>query len=389
MEFLLIILIIIFLANTIRVIAKNSRDWKKAQLRAYDTDEYANNTEDNKIKSKKEVNSNSIQEKECTKKEFKGLHHEKTSTSIVNSMVPVTISQKDILPAEKKDNEEENKDSKPVSTINDKVQEMNKQGKAITANVESPSDDGLYVDEGHKHSDADDVYADEDNSDADDLEDDDLNDDDIDDTELEDDDLDETELEDDDLDDEYDDYDEDLDDVYDDTDDEDFDDELDDDDLSTDEENIDFEDEADKSTRLLKKKAKIERLRRRKILRRRKQMEEREKLEANNEVDEEALPDYEGLYLPFDYSYDEEEYGLSEDYDDDELKEIAEDRINMHHGVKRFYSNREGEYIERWYGCYYHASDIIKRSWGYTGLDSSAVPYKVPYSRKWRRSQRR
>ena len=87
--------------------------------------------------------------------------------------------------------------------------------------------------------------------------------------------------------------------------------------------------------------------------------------------------------------YDEEEYQFtSADYDDRELKEIAEDRMRMYHGVSHFYSDREGEEIVRWKGEYYHDSDIIRRSWGYTCLASGASPYKVPYSRKWRRSRK-
>ena len=84
--------------------------------------------------------------------------------------------------------------------------------------------------------------------------------------------------------------------------------------------------------------------------------------------------------------YDEVEYSFtSADYDDRELKEIAEDRMRMYHEVSRFYSYREGKEIVRWKGEYYNGFDIKRRSRGYTCLVIGACPYIVSFS--IRRSQ--
>lgn len=392
MELLLIILLIIFLVNTIRVIGRNSRDWRKAQLAASDADKTADTTAGNKINTiKTNDESHAVQGKST---ESSGAEPEclrqKETTSIANSTAPVSISLKDTLQADTNDNAEEVKTTKQVEhAVNDDTKETDYQGEIGKDSVESSGDNANDIVSDDDHLSTDDLYADEVESDEDDSDEDNFNEDDIDDDDLDDDDYDDMDEND------YDDEDYDFDDDEEDLDeDEDLDDELLDDELSDEDALLD-EDDADEVSKRSKKKVKIRRMRRQKLLRKRKQMEEKAeqeekaKLEADKEEDDKELPDYDGLYLPFNYSYDEEEYGLSEDYDDDELKDIAEDRMKMHHGVKRFYSYREGEYIERWDGSYYHESDIIKRSWGYTGLDSRAVPYKVPYSRKWERSRKR
>ncbi|WP_262280923.1 hypothetical protein [Hallella absiana] len=391
MELLLIILLIIFLVNTIRVIGKNSRDWRKAQLAASDADKAADTTAGNKINTIKDDVSHSAQDKSTENSAVEPeCLRQKQTTSIANSTAPVSISLKDTLQADTEDNAEEVKDTKQVErAVNDDTKETDHQGEIEKGSVESSDDKANDILNEDDHLDADDLYADGVESDEDDSDEDNFNDDELDDDELDDDDYDDM-----DEDDYYDDEDYDFDDDEEDLDeDEDLDDELLDDELSDEDALLD-EDDADEVSKRSKKKAKIRRMRRQKLLRKHKQMEEKAeqeekaKLEADKEEDNKELPDYDGLYLPFNYSYDEEEYGLSEDYDDDELKDIAEDRMKMHHGVKRFYSNREGEYIERWDGSYYHESDIIKRSWGYTCLANGACPYKVPYSNKWRRSRK-
>lgn len=59
------------------------------------------------------------------------------------------------------------------------------------------------------------------------------------------------------------------------------------------------------------------------------------------------------------------------------MKEIAEDRMRMYHGVSHFYSYREGEEIVRWKGEYYHASDIKRKSGAIRVLPVAHVPLRL------------
>lgn len=371
MEALLIILMIIFIMNMFRVIVKDSRDWRKAQRSGSKNEGTVKDSigeEANTIKSKRNDDVNSISV-------TRNVDGTLDSGSPSNTLQASTYA----------DTKKAAKDSETASGIcNDASSEINKQEKAgkdssdssvapnnIGVEDELRTDNDLYEDE--NESDDDDEEFDDDDiyDDEDDIYDDDDDDLDYEDYEYEDD------LDDDDSDDEVCDDDE--------FDDDDIDN---DDELDSDEKEVDDDDEPEKAPKSLKKKAKLRKMRRRRLLRKRRQLEE-EKRQKDDSAEEEEYPDYPGLFLPFDYSYDEEENWLSpDDYDDEELREIAEDRMRMHHGVSHFYSDRKGEEIVRWKGEYYHESDIIRRSWGYTCLASGASPYKVPYSRKWRCSRR-
>lgn len=371
MELLLIIIVVIFFVNMTRVILRDKRSWKDA-TRSNATN--VNNTRGNNPSNQKEKEatvSDIVESVAMSKEKNDGESGEAVSWQ--DSKDAATnkgeSSFEDIQQNDTKflvNTADSKSESKPTPALKESDIDSTDKKDGDVVSIGSHKD---YEEAGNSN------YLDYDeNLDYDDFDDEDEFDDDFDDDDLDEDDeyddFDDDDLDGDDIDDDDDIYDDDI-----------------DDDLYNDDEYIDDEDLDDDEEYVHHRK-------KRRIRRKKHKSEESQATSDANAYDygysqgeeENQYPDYDGLYLPYNSSYDKECSVLyDEGFSDNELREIAEDREHMHNGSTRFYSSREGEDIVRWKGRYYHASDIITRSWGYTFLDDGASEYKVPYSRKWKR----